>query len=108
MWHPPAPQLKKIRERIAHDPEAWKKIISNRTLKARTGGISGNGLARPPRGFDADDPNIEDIKRKSFTAMTEGKVAEAKSEGFASEVGKSFKVAAPLIGFLAQAMEVDF
>jgi uncharacterized protein (TIGR02453 family) len=108
IWHPPAPNLKKIRDGIVEDPDGWKKVITNKTLKSRAGGVSGVALVRPPRGYDGDETHVEDLKRKSFFAMTEGKVSEAKSKEFVSEVTKSFKAASPLIKFLSAALDVDF
>lgn len=97
-----------MRDEIVSDPTAWKKVVSNRTLKARASGISGERLKRPPRGFDPDEDFIEDLKRKSFFAMSEGKVSDAKSKEFVAEVNKSFKAASPLVKFLSQALDVDF
>ncbi len=35
------------------------------------GGIQGDALKRPPRGFDPEHAHIEDLKRKSFYVMAE-------------------------------------
>lgn len=108
IWYPPGPHLKKIRDAIARDPATWKKVITNRSLKSQHGGVSGDGLVRPPRGFDPETPHIEDIKRKSFFAMTTGTAKQAKSADFVGEVAKSFKAAGPLMRFLSDALEVDY
>ena len=53
-----------------------------RRLKKGFGSLRGDGLTRPPRGFEADEKNIDDIKRKSFFAMAQGKPAPNQKTGF--------------------------
>jgi len=44
VWHPDAPVLKKIRDRIVDEPDAWKKVIRGRVA------VEGDSLKRPPPG----------------------------------------------------------
>jgi uncharacterized protein (TIGR02453 family) len=67
VWTPPSPALVEIREAIRDDGAAWRKAVNGAAFKKRFGGVRGDQLTRPPRGFDGDDPNIEDIRRKSFS-----------------------------------------
>lgn len=108
IWYPPAPHLKKIRDAIVKDPDGWKKVVTNQALKKQHRGVSGDSLVRSPRGFDPETPYIKDIKRKSFFAMSEASVKDARGQDFAAEVGKSFKAAGPLMRFLSDALEVDY
>lgn len=108
IWMPPPDALFKIRTAITEKPDAWKKVINSRNLKAQCGGVSGDGLKRPPRGFSADHPNIEDIKRKSFFAMRHLPPESALEPEFIDEVEKSLKTAAPLVAFLNKALDLPF
>ena len=65
-------------------------------------------LSRPPRGFDAGNPLIEDIKRKSFFAMHSGSTKLATSPRLVGEVAETFAAAKPLMKFLCGAVEVPF
>ena len=63
IWKPPNPVLDKIRTAIVEQSDKWSEI-TKRTKYFPT--IEGDQLKRPPRGYDADHPHIEDLKRKSF------------------------------------------
>jgi len=105
VWGPPAPQLLRIREAISAKGAAWNKASSSATFEKRFGEMRGEALKRPPRGFDADDPMIEDIKRKSFFAMAEGKPAQTKKVAFCDDVEAAMRDAKPLMKFLCDAVD---
>ena len=108
IWKPPSPQLKKIREAIAGKPKDWDKILNDRKVKSLFGGIHGDGLTRPPRGFDPEHPHIEDIKRKSFFLMREGGPEMAQRADFVKQVETTFKAATPMMRFLTKAVGAEF
>lgn len=108
VWHPPSPNLVKIREAIRDKTKTWTKATTGPAFAKRFGGVRGDQLTRPPRGFSADAPAIEDIKRKSFFAMTEAKPATAKKAGFAGDVEAAFRDAKPMMKFLCDALGAPF
>lgn len=108
IWKPPAPELKKIREAIAERPEAWDKVIKDRKLKATFGAVGGDGLTRPPRGFDPEHRHIEDIKRQTFFLMRHEDPAITRDKSFVKEVEATFKAATPLMRFLSGAVGAKF
>jgi uncharacterized protein (TIGR02453 family) len=97
MWNPEAPQLQQVREAIAARPADWRKASGDL-------GPDENALKRPPRGFDAEHPMIEDIKRKSFT----GSLRLSDKQMTGDDVMRTFvgtcKELAPLMRFLARAV----
>ncbi len=108
IWMPPNPVLENIRNTIVENPNAWKRIISNASFKKRFGGIEGDGLKRPPRGFDKDHPYIDDLKRKSFFVTQEVEPALAMTPQFIQEVERAFKTAGPLMKYLLFANGLPF
>jgi len=108
MWMPPPDALAKIRDAIVKKPAAWKAVKGDKTFARTFGGIDGEALSRPPRGFDPEHPLIEDIKRKSFFAMHESSVKAAGSAKILEEVSKIFAAAVPLMKFLCAAQGVKF
>ncbi|NOZ42666.1 MAG: DUF2461 domain-containing protein [Alphaproteobacteria bacterium] len=109
IWLPPAQALGKIRQRILNKPQKWQAVIDDKNITARFGGIRGDGLKRPPRGFDAAAPHIEDIKRKSFFAMKDvSSAATAATAEFIDEVISAFEAATPLMYFISDAVGVEF
>ena len=101
MWMPEPPVLQSIRERISAKPAEWKKARVELDDSEET-------LKRPPRGFDADDPMIEDIKRKSFT----GSVMLTEKQLTGPDLIKTFiggcRTLAPLMKFLSASAGVSW
>lgn len=107
IWNPPGPQLGRIRDFIADNARSWSRI-SNANKVKETGGIKGDSLKCPPRGFDAEHVHIDDLKRKSFYIMTELDAAEALKPDFVEVVTEGFRRAAPLNRFITDALDLPF
>ena len=107
IWMPPNSELLKIRSTIIGNPQEWRRIKSSRTVKKFFGGIGGEGLKRPPRGFDAEHEHIEDIKRKSFFLMRREAPELILDDGFVSEVEKTFRAAKPLMEYICFAQDIE-
>ena len=94
MWMPDAKSLEQIRRRIATKQADWRKARG--TLDHGE-----DALKRPPRGFDADHPMIEDIKRKSFTASQRLTNKQILADDLMDTFIGSCREIAPLMKFLA-------
>lgn len=93
VWMPQAPELLKIRRHLAHHGQTLEKIMKEKNFKKHFDGLDeAHLLTRPPKGFFADDPNIELIKYKSFTISHNMKVEDVLKPGFGKLVDKNFKV----------------
>jgi len=100
-WLPPADRLGAIRQQIAADPGSFAKIARNKALMAHFDGLQEEGkLKRPPKGFDAEHPQIESIKLKHFIVWRETSIEGAMPEAVMDEIVKSFKAAQPLVLWL--------
>ncbi len=108
IWHPPSPQLLNIRTAIRENPKEWQNIIGNDVFTGRFDALRGDGITRPPRGFDENDPHIKDIMRKSFFAMQDCLPADTQKPGFADDLEGVFQDAAPLMKFLCKAVDAPF
>ena len=108
LWMPPPDALAKVREAIATKSASWKKIWDGAAFMKHFGGVRGEGLMRPPRGFDPEHPFIEDIKRKSFYAMYEATPKVAGSSALVDEASDTFAALGPLMKFLCGAVEVPY
>lgn len=67
IWMPDAPLLKKIRQEIDYNCEAFKKIVDAKSFVKTLGAMDGDRLKRAPQGYSEDNPAIEYLKFKSFT-----------------------------------------
>ena len=108
IWMPPNSELLKIRNTIVDNPNEWKRIKSAAKFQKLFGGVGGDGLKRPPKGFDAEHPHIEDLKRKSFFAMRREAPEIILDDCFIDEVEDTFKAAKPLMEYICYAQEIAF
>jgi uncharacterized protein (TIGR02453 family) len=101
MWMPEPPVLQAIRERISAKPAEWKKASASLDHPE-------DALKRPPRGFDADDPMIEDIKRKSFTSSVMLGERQVTGPDLVKTFTGSCRTLAPLMRFLSASTGVPW
>lgn len=107
LWRPETKQAYAIRERIAEDPTGWKKATrSKRFIDVYS--LGGDSLVRPPKGFDADHPFIDDLKRKDFIASTRLTQKDVTSEDFLDQFADHARRAAPFMAFLCEGVGVPF
>lgn len=107
IWHPESAPLQKIRQHVAdHGPE-WRRASRGKRF-TEAFALSGSTLVRPPRGFDPDDPYIEDIKRKDFIAIAALADREVTASDFGDALTARLKAAKPLMAFLCAALELPF
>ena len=107
IWRPPAQQLGLIRDFIADNPAAWGDLAQSAEIKDM-GGIQGDSLKRPPRGFTADARHIQDLKRRSFYVMSGFSEGLALSPDLVSESERVFRTVARLNHFISDALELPF
>lgn len=107
IWRAQGKHLGLIREFIMDNPGAWEKLARSPAVR-KLGGIQGEQLKRPPRGYDAEARHIEDLKRKSFFLMAEAEPEMALKPEFLNETVKVFRTAAKLNHFICDALELQF
>ncbi len=107
MWMPPNEALAAIRDAIVARPKAWAQVARVVALDDGHGGVEAK-LKRPPRGYDANHPYIEDLKRKSFTASVNFRERDACSEDFPAKLSDAYASAKPLMAFLTKAVDLSF
>jgi len=103
IWHPEPAALKKIRGAIVSESARWKRIKDGREFRSGCG-MAGESLKRPPPGFAADHPFIEDIKRKDFAITAPLDDKEVTIAKFLDELVAAFKTTAPFMEFLSDAV----
>lgn len=107
IWCPPGPELGRIRDFIAANPRAWARIRNAKKARA-AGGIRGDSLLRPPRGFDPGHEHIGDLKRKSFYILAEAPPEALCAENIVERADAAMRTAAPLTRFICDALELPF
>lgn len=107
IWHPDSEALLSIREAIDDDGAGWKKAKSNKAFASKFV-LSGDSLRRPPQGFPADHPLIEDLKRKDFIGICRIDHDALFEPTIVEETAEAFRTAKPLMAFLCKAVGVKF
>jgi uncharacterized protein (TIGR02453 family) len=107
LWRPEAGPLGLIRQAIAESPDRWIKARDDRKFRARFT-LDGSSLKRPPRGFPADHPCMEDLKRTDFIGVETLEERNVLEKGYLAHVAASFTAGRPLMRFLCTALKVPF
>jgi uncharacterized protein (TIGR02453 family) len=107
MWRPEPAALAGIRDAIVERAKEWKAARDAAPFK-RVYELSGDSLARAPRGYDPAHPMADDLKRKDFIAMCTITDDELLRSDFFTRTVKRFDAATPLMKFLCRAVSVPF
>ena len=105
MWHPEPDALHALRTAIAVAPAKWRKIVDDPRLTAEWQ-QGGSSLKRAPKGFVADHPNIEDLKRTDFILDTQLTVPDVKSVKLVAVAADAFAMTQPYLKFLCSALKI--
>lgn len=104
MWMPEAPMLKAVRQEIDYNYEEFAGITEGKQFKKLFGKIEGEQLKKLPQGYTADNPAIEVLKMKSFTAGHNFTDEQVTSKGFEKKVVEVFAAMTPFVDFLNRAV----
>ena len=107
VWHPDGATLGRIRQAIVDEPGRWRRAVRGKRF-GQYFELTGDRLKRPPRGFPADHPLIEDLKRKDLVAYAGQTEQNVLEEAFPDNVAASFAASRPFMRFLCQSLEVPF
>ena len=105
-WRPAGPALRAIREFISDNPRGW--------IKARDAAMAagfepgGDTLTRPPRGFAADHPVIDDLKRKDFVVVKNLDPDSVAGADAVAWVAADCRAASPFVAYLCATLDVPF
>ncbi|HEX6909575.1 MAG TPA: DUF2461 domain-containing protein [Longimicrobium sp.] len=106
IWLPPADVLARLRASLAEHPERFERALRSRGFRKMFGELQGDRLSRPPRGYTADTPLIEHIKRKSYIVWRETDARQMSHDDALAYVLESFRTARPLVDWVRRVLEV--
>jgi uncharacterized protein (TIGR02453 family) len=107
LWRPEPEVLAKVRQGIVERPDRWRRARDDRKFRARFY-LDGNSLQHPPRGFPADHPCVEDLKRTDFIAVEDLEERDVLGKSYLNRVAASFAASRPFMRFLCAALNVPF
>jgi len=103
IWHPDSKTLGMIRTLIDDDPKYWKRSKNSKAFK-QTFEMHGESLKRPPRGYEAGHPLIDDLKLKDHIGMVSLSKSDIFDRKLIDILIKNFKAAKPFVRFLCDAI----
>jgi uncharacterized protein (TIGR02453 family) len=107
VWRPDSNALRLIRQAIVERPDHWRRVRNDKKFRQYFD-LEGGTLKRPPRGYPADHPFIEDLKRTDFLGFRELREKDVLAKGFFDHVTAWFTAARPFMRFLCEALKVPF
>jgi len=107
VWRPDRSSLAQIRQAIVEYPDRWRRARNNKKFR-ECFVLAGSSLKSGPRGFAADHPLIEDLKRTDFLGLRDLSEQDVLEEGFPDSVATAFAASRPFIRFLCEALKVPF
>jgi len=105
IYMPDRGDLLRIRERIASDPGALRRILRAKGFVSAAGQLQGETLTRVPRGFPADHPAADLLRHKQFLASREYPAEFAYDPGFYQELLTVFRAITPMVRYFNEAMQ---
>jgi uncharacterized protein (TIGR02453 family) len=107
LWRPDPGALYAIRQAIVDRPDRWRRARNDRKFREHFT-LEGDSLKSSPRGFPADHPLIEDLKRTDFIGLCELGRKDVLEAGFTDHVARAFAASRPFMRFLCEALKTPF
>jgi len=99
VYMPGPKELLAIRNQIAANPTALRKILAQRQI-ASLGGLQGDQLVRVPKGFAADHPVGDLLRYKQFLVWVKHPPEMALGKDLLPLLAQTFRAMLPLVHFL--------
>lgn len=108
MYMPLPDDLRKVRQEIDYNWDAFKKITGSKKFKAVYGGLDRSEeylLSRVPKGYNAENPAAEYLRLKSFIAFVPLTDTDLTSKTLVKKTIDAFQTLQPVLNFLNEAVE---
>ncbi len=106
-WGPNPEDLKLIREQIAFEPGALRKVLSNKKFKSFFGELRGEKVNTSPKGYSKDHPAIDLLRYKQFIIKHTFTDKEVLSEKFCDQVNNAFRNMRPFLDHMSEILTTD-
>lgn len=100
MWQATSAQLAQFRQEIDYNVDSLKQIIDNPTFRAYFPDVWGESTKTAPKGYSADHPDIDLLKRKQLFFMHRYTDKEVLKPNFADEVVRGCQLIKPYCDWL--------
>lgn len=108
IWCPQPKVAQVIREYLDEHRDEWLAVKKAKGFAKNWSIDETEKMKRPPKGFEAEDELIEDLKLKQFIASRPLTEEDVLSPKFLKTVVEGYKESAPLVRFLCLALKLTF
>ena len=105
IYRPSTDALRRLRQAIVDDPDAW---VAARDAVPIGWEFLGESLTRAPKGFDADHPLIDDLKRKSLIVRHGLSEREVTGTKLLDRIVERAADTKPLLAWSCRALDLPF
>ena len=99
IYQPEPDLLNRVRQEIDYNGSEFNSILNKKSFVDLFGKLSGDTLVRPPKGYDANNPNIELLKLKQYIVSKNFSDEVVTSKHFISELCTCYEEALPFFYF---------
>jgi uncharacterized protein (TIGR02453 family) len=100
VYMPGPEELLRMRQHISEHFEEFSKLAADKAVTKLVGAVQGEALSRPPKGFSAEDPALEWIKKKQwYYYKTDLDLELALTPKLLPEIVKRLKAMTPMVEF---------
>jgi uncharacterized protein (TIGR02453 family) len=107
LWHPEPATRRRIRDFLVENPEAWRKAVHSPAFRRRFE-LGGEMLQRTPRGYPAEHPLAEDLRRQSFVGTRVLEDSTVTGPQLLRAVSGALSGLAPLVDYLCASLDLAF
>ena len=106
-YGPNSADLFRIRKEFEIDDSEIRAIMKKKAFKETFGDMKGEGVKTAPKGFSADHPAIDLIRKKQFYFVKHYSDKEVLHPDFAKEVVKTYKTIRPFFDYMTSVLTTD-
>ena len=89
-WKPSSPDLARIRQEIAANPDELREILADKTFIKYFGELEGDKVKTAPKGYKKDHPAIDLLRYKQFLVYHKFTDEQITSPDFVNELSMIF------------------
>ena len=106
-WAPNPQDLKRIRDEIAFDDAALRKILKSKSFTTTFGTLKGEQVKTAPKGFEATHEAIDLLRYKQYLLIRHFSDKEVLSDEFLTLASGTYKNMRPFFDYMSEVLTTD-
>ena len=106
-WNPNSPDLARIRQEIAANPDELRAILADKNFKEHFGELTGNKVKTAPKGYVRDHEAIDLLRYKQFLVSYKFTDQQVLSPDFIKDLVKAYQAIRPFFNYMSEVLTTD-